>query len=79
MNSKKFLTDEEVELEIAVLLEDPMVKLAKKDTRIKYRRRQYLYVLRNLRKKGEELTKAGITMEVLDAMDKECDSVKGEE
>ena len=79
MNSKKFLTDEEVELEISVLLEDPMVKLAKKDTRIKYRRRQYLYGLRNLKKKGEELAKAGITMEVLDAMDKECDSVKGEE
>lgn len=72
MNSKP-ITDEQVELEIAQLLEDPMVKLCKKDTRIKYRRRQYLYGLRNMKKKGEALAKAGITMEILDALGKECE------
>lgn len=78
MNNRK-ISDAEVELEIAALLEDPMVKLAKKDARIKYRRRQYLYTLRSYKKKGEELAKAGITMEILDDMDKECDSVEGVE
>lgn len=79
MNGRKVLTDEEVELEIATLLSDPMVLLAKKHTRIKYRRRQYLYGLRNLKKKGEELASAGMTMEMLEDMDKECDTVKEEE
>ena len=75
MNSKK-ISDAEVELEIAALINDPMVQLAKKDIRIKNRRRQYLYALRSLRKKGEELNSSGITMEVLDKMDKACDAVE---
>lgn len=77
MNSKP-ITDEQVELEIAQLLEDPMVKLCKKDTRIKYRRRQYLYCLRNMKKKGEALAKAGVTMEILEALGKECEEVDAE-
>lgn len=72
--AKDFLTDEQVEKEIAKLLESPNVKLAKKEIRIRYRRRQYLYGLRNLEKKGKELAKAGITMEILEQMAKECDS-----
>ena len=71
--AKEFLTDEQVEVEIAKLLESPDVKLAKKEMRIRYRRRQYLYGLRNLEKKGKELADAGITMEMLENMDKECD------
>ena len=70
---KDFLTDEEVEREIARLLESPNVKLAKKDELIRYRRRQYLYKLRGYEKKGKELSKAGITIEMLDALDKGCD------
>ena len=72
--AKDFLTDEQVDKEIAKLLESPNVKLAKKEIRIRYRRRQYLYGLRNLEKKGKELAKAGITMEILEQMAKECDS-----
>ena len=72
--AKDFLTDEQVEKEIAKLLESPNVKLAKKEIRIRYRRRQYLYGLRNLEKKGKELAKAGITMEILEQMAKECES-----
>lgn len=70
---KDYLTDEDVEREIARLLESPNVKLAKKDELIRYRRRQYLYKLRGYEKKGKELSKAGITIEMLDALDKGCD------
>lgn len=69
---KDFLTDEQVEREIERLVESPLVKLAKKDELIRYRRRQYLYKLRGYEKKGKELTKAGITIEILDALDKGC-------
>lgn len=69
---KDFLTDEQVEREIERLMESPLVKLAKKDELIRYRRRQYLYKLRGYEKKGKELTKAGITIEILDALDKGC-------
>lgn len=63
------LTDEQVEFEIERLKNDEFVILAKKEERIRYRRRQYLYTLRQYRKKGEELAKAGITMEILEQMD----------
>ena len=71
--AKDWLTDEEVEQEIERLKQSPYVKLARKDIRIKYKRRQVLYGLRDLEKKGKELTKAGITMEILEKMDKEDD------
>lgn len=70
---KKNLTDEEVEREIERLLENPHVKLAKKDELIRYRRRQYLYKLRGYEKKGKELASSGITMEMLEALGKGCD------
>ena len=66
------LTDEQVEREIAKLQKSPLVKLAKKDELIRYRRRQYLYKLRGYEKKGKELAKSGITMELLDNLDKSC-------
>lgn len=66
------LTDEQVEQEIERLLESPLVKLAKKDELIRYRRRQYLYKLRGYEKKGHELAKAGLTMEILENLDKSC-------
>ena len=66
------LTDEQVEREIAKLQESPLVKLAKKDELIRYRRRQYLYKLRGYEKKGKELANSGITMEMLESLDKSC-------
>lgn len=69
---KDFLTDEQVEKEIERLLESPLVKLAKKEERIRYRRRQYLYCLRNYEKKGRELQEAGMTIELLEKLDKAC-------
>lgn len=69
----KVFTDEQVEQEIERLQNSPMVKLARKEARIRMQRRQYLYTLRMYEKKGRELAKAGITMEVLDRL------AKGEE
>ncbi len=67
--ANEFLTDEEVEAEIERLRQSPMVALARKEQRIRYRRRQALYQLRNLEKKGVELSQAGITMEFLNGME----------
>ena len=61
------LTDEQVEAEIARLNASEAVALARHEQRLKYRRRQYLYQLRDLEKKGRALMKAGITRDVLDA------------
>lgn len=66
--AREFLTDAQVELEIARLRQSPLVKLAKKEEYIRCRRRQALYQLRNLEKRGKALADAGITMEMLDGM-----------
>ena len=62
------LTDEQVELEIERLTQSPLVALARREQRVRYRRRQYLYQLRDLEKKGRALEKAGITMDVLNCL-----------
>lgn len=61
--AKKFLTDAQVEEEIARLSKSPYVKLARQQERIKYQRRQYLYGLRDLEKKGKALYEQGIDSE----------------
>ena len=63
-----FLTDEQVEVEIEKLNASEAVALARREQRLRYRRRQYLYQLRDLEKKGKALMAAGITRDVLDAM-----------
>ena len=77
--SKDVLTDEQVEKEIEKLLKSPNVKLARKEERIRYRRRQYLYSLRNYEKKGKELARAGITIEMLENLSKECEGDESED
>lgn len=69
--ARQGLTDAQVEQEIKKLQQSPMVKLAKREEQIRYRRRQYLYCLRQYEKKGKELADAGITIEILEQMDKE--------
>lgn len=75
--AKDYLTDEQVELEIDRLLHSPAVQLAKKEQRIKYKRRQYMYQLRAMEKRGNQLVADGITMDNLEvrlfgeAMDEE--------
>jgi hypothetical protein len=68
MPKRKILTNEEVEKEIERLNESEAVALARRKLRLEYRRRQYLYQLRDLEKKGKALIQAGITREILDRM-----------
>lgn len=69
--ARVYLNDAQVEQEIARLREDPYVKLAKAEKRIRNRRRQYLYGLRNLEKKGKAMAAAGLTLEMLRDMGEE--------
>lgn len=64
------LTDEEVEEEIDRLMNSPYVILAKREETVRYRRRQYLYKLRGYERRGKELAAAGLTLEILNRMDK---------
>ena len=66
MKDQRFITDEQVEAEISQLRESDYVQLAKKEEQIKYRRRQYLYKLRNLEKRGRELSAQGYTLDTLE-------------
>lgn len=59
------LTDDEVEIEIAHLLADPDVKLAKAEERIRTRRRQYLCQLRSRRRRGMALRLIGVDEDAL--------------
>lgn len=61
--AKDWLTDEQVEQEIERLKTSPMVQLARKEQHLKYKRRQALYQLRNLEKRGCLLAEQGITMD----------------
>ena len=62
MAKTTFLTDEQVEAEIARLTKTDAVKLARREQRVKYRRRQVLYSLRALEKRGKQLMAQGVTM-----------------
>lgn len=68
MAKREFLTEEAVEREIARLTATDEVKLARRELRLKYKRRQQLYTLRTLEKRGKELIEAGVTMENIDEM-----------
>lgn len=67
MMAREFLTDQEVEMEIERLLDSEDVKLAKREQRILYKRRQYMYQLRNMEKRGKQLIKNGITIDNIEA------------
>ena len=66
--AKEFLSDFEVEQEIERLRTSPMVQLAKKEQRILYKRRQYMYQLRSMEKRGKQLVKKGITIDNIETM-----------
>lgn len=66
--AKDFLTDQEVEIEIERLLDSEDVKLAKKEQRILYKRRQYMYQLRTMEKRGQQLAEKGVTMDNIETM-----------
>lgn len=66
--AKEFLTEIQVEAEIQRLSQSEYVKLARKELRLKYKRRQALYQLRNLEKRGVQLHEAGITLDNIEMM-----------
>ena len=66
--TRRGLTDEEVEREIERLSKSEFVELAVKEQRIRYRRRQRLYQLRQFEKRGVELAEAGITLDTLESL-----------
>jgi hypothetical protein len=61
--AKKIWTDEEVEIEIHRLQHSEDVKLAKKEMNIKYRRRQQMWNLQFMEKRGKQLRSMGINSE----------------
>ena len=66
--AKQFLTKDQVEKEIETLKQSPYVKLARYEIRLKNKRRQYLYQLRNLDKRGRQLEADGMTPAKLEEM-----------
>jgi len=73
MFKKSALTDEDVEKEIERLNSSYEVAVARKERRIQYKRRQYLYTLRSLEKHGKELIESGLSIEMLNQMSNEFD------
>ncbi|MEE0440189.1 MAG: hypothetical protein UDB15_07285 [Ruminococcus sp.] len=63
---KDLMTDEQVEAEIDRLNASEDVQLARKEQRLKYKRRQYMYTLRHLERRGKELAKEGATLNNLE-------------
>lgn len=78
MPNPNFMSDEAVEEEIARLKNSPYVKLAKREQAIRYKRRQYMYTLRQYEKKGRQLEAEGITMADLDALASATPAVQSE-
>ena len=68
MAAPKKWTDEAVEAEIARLQGNEYVKLARKESQIKYRRRQYMWSLQNMEARGKKLASEGITVENMEAL-----------
>lgn len=66
--AREILNDEQVEQEIERLRGSDAVKLALKYEAYLYRRRQYLYMLRQKEKKGIRLMQEGINLSNLKEM-----------
>lgn len=66
---KRRLTDEEVEQEIERLRKSEFVKIAKQEEQIRYARRNLLYNLRSLERKGRQLYEIGWRAEDADEAD----------
>lgn len=57
------LTDAQVEIEIARLMDSEYVKLSKAEAKIREKRRRYMYWLRTHEKHGKALAAEGYTLE----------------
>ena len=76
--SRKTMTDYEVEQEIKRLKESPLVALGKQEQRLIYKRRQYMYNLQWLERRGRELQEMGITPENIEDQITRTDAALGE-
>ena len=65
---ENLLLSEEMIAEMEELKNSEAVKLARKEVRLRYKERQKLYTLRNLKKRGEELLEMGVTMDNIEEM-----------
>ena len=79
MPRTSILTDDQVEAEIARLTNLEAVKLARAEKRLQYRRRQYMYSLRNMEKRGLELQASGVTFDNLESMLAELEAKETDE
>ena len=66
--AKKYTPDELIEAEIDRLLHSDAVKLAKCEIKIKNKRRQYMYQLRAMEKRGKQLIADGWTADTLELL-----------
>ena len=66
-----FLNDEQVDREIERLSKSPYVALARKSQQVRNQRHQLLAVLQKLEKQGKELERSGITMDLLESMERD--------
>lgn len=64
--AKGYLSDFQVELEIARLEKSPYVKLARYEEQLRQQRRVYLMELRALEKKGMKLEAEGLTLDMIE-------------
>ena len=71
------LTNEAFKAEIERLKASENVKLARKEQRLKYKQRQFLYQLRNLEKRGKALAAQGYTLDNLEAMIAQAEAETG--
>ena len=77
MEIKALTIEEEAELES--LKKSPYVALARKEQRLKYRRKQALYTLRNMEKRGKVLAEMGITFNFLEELESATERLIAEE
>ena len=66
--ARKYTPDELIEAEIDRLLHSDAVKLAKCEIKIKNTRRQYMYQLRAMEKRGKQLIADGWTSDTLELL-----------
>jgi hypothetical protein len=71
------LTNEAFKAEIERLKASENVKLARKEQRLKYKQRQFLYQLRNLEKRGKALAAQGYTLDNLEALIAQAEAETG--
>lgn len=65
--ARDLLTDAQVEMEIARLNASEEVQLARQEVRVRNKRRQYLYQLRWMEKRGRQLANDGFTLENMES------------